>query len=419
MTAPVRAIGACRACGNENLVPLLDLGEQHLTGVFPREPHAAITRGPLALVKCHEPGDGEACGLVQLHHSYAQTELYGEEYGYRSSLNSSMVRHLGEIVGRIGETVRLSAGDIVLDIGSNDGTLLRAYPSRGLTLVGIDPLSARFGATYPAESVRIAAFFSGHVFRRHFGSRKAKVITAVAMLYDLEDPLGTMRELAEVLADDGVCVLEQSYLPAMLSRNAYDTICHEHLEYYAMRQIAWLSRRAGLKIVDVERNDVNGGSFAVTLAHARAPGRVASEAVAELVAEERAAGIEGLACYEGFSRRVERHRDVLRERLDGIRRAGRKILGYGASTKGNVLLQYCGITPHDVPYIAEVNGDKFGRVTPGTWIPIISEAEAHAMAPDVFLVLPWHFRENLMAREAAFLAAGKTMLFPLPVVEEV
>lgn len=417
MSSGPRAVTACRACGNASLVPVLDLGDQFLTGVFPRHAQAPITRGPLQLVKCH--GDAaEACGLVQLRHSYAPDELYGEGYGYRSSLNASMAEHLTRKVAAICDTVRLSAGDIVCDIGSNDGTLLRAYPSRGLTLVGIDPLSAKFGATYPAGSERIAAFFSAATFRRHFGGRKAKVITAIAMFYDLEDPLGTMREIADVLADDGLCVLEQSYLPTMLRVNAYDTVCHEHLEYYAMTQMAWLAGRAGLKVVGVERNEVNGGSFSVALAHARAPDPAADDATAALVAEERAAGIDDLACYEAFRRRVERHRDELRERLDKIRAEGRTVLGYGASTKGNVILQYCGLTARELPCIAEVNHDKFGCVTPGTWIPIVSEAEAHAMAPDVFLVLPWHFRENLVAREARFLAAGKRMLFPLPVVEE-
>jgi hypothetical protein len=210
---------------------------------------------------------------------------------------------------------------------------------------------------------------------------------------------------------------EQSYMPAMLRVNAYDTICHEHLEYYGLSQIKWMADRAGLKILDVEINDVNGGSFAVTVAKASSPHRADEPKFNTVLNDEKRLGLDTPAPYAVFAERVFEHREKLRATLDRLRNEGKKVLGYGASTKGNVILQFCGIGPEQIPAIAEVNADKFGAFTPGTDIPIISEADAHAMRPDCFLVLPWHFRENLLAREAKYLSEGGRMLFPLPEIE--
>ena len=205
----------------------------------------------------------------------------------------------------------------------------------------------------------------------------------------------------------------------MLRANAYDTICHEHVEYYALAQIKWLADKASLTILDVERNDVNGGSFAVTLGRA---GRLAPECrarVTRLLSEERRSGFDSLRPFKEFRDRVMAHKRELPERLHAIRARGESVLGYGASTKGNVILQFTDIDRALLPAIAEVNADKFGCVTPGTWIPIISETEARARKPDYFLVFPWHFRSGLIEREAAFLAAGGKLMFPLPSIEVV
>jgi hypothetical protein len=411
-------ITRCRMCANPDLVSILHLGDQHLTGVFPRSREQTPTRGPLELVKCHAPESDSACGLVQLRQSYNLEEMYGNDYGYRSALNQSMVRHLRAKVAGLRSRIALQRGDVVLDIGSNDGTTLSCYPAdAGLTLVGIDPTSEKFSDYYRPDILRIAEFFSAAAFHRACPGRRARIVTSIAMFYDLEAPLAFMREVAGILAQDGIWHFEQSYLPLMLSQNAYDTVCHEHREYYALRQIQWMADRAGLKIIDVETNDVNGGSFAVTVARKDSGMQANESAVDRLLQAEDADGLQNLSRYADFAQRVLAHRDQLLSLLASIRAEGKSVLGYGASTKGNVILQFCGITADTLPAIAEVNQDKVGAFTPGTLIPIIAEVEARARKPDYFLVLPWHFRKNLLEREAAFLQAGGKMIFPLPQIE--
>jgi SAM-dependent methyltransferase len=355
------------------------------------------------------------CGLVQLMHSYNQSELYGDHYGYRSSLNASMVQHLQLKAASLDAIALPQTGDVVLDIGSNDGTFLGCYPRRGQSFVGFDPCASQFA--YRSDIAAVPKFFSATEYDTVTGGQKARIITSIAMFYDLEQPLDFVRQVADTLADDGIWHLEQSYLPAMLEACAYDTICHEHLEYYGLRQIKWMAEQADLKILQVARNDVNGGSFALTLSKQLAPYPQETTEIMEMLKYEEDLGLDTLAPYRTFRERVMRHRDDLISAVTQVRHSGLMLLGYGASTKGNVLLQYCNLTSKDLLAIAEVNEDKFGCYTPGTKIPIISEAEARRMRPDVFLVLPWHFRRNIVSREQAFLAGGGTLLFPLPQVE--
>ena len=408
-------IAACRCCGNTKLESILSLGNQELTGVFPRSAGETVTSGPLEVVKCF---GAEACGLVQLRHTYDSSEMYGDNYGYRSGLNQTMVRHLGSTVGAILEKYPVADGAIVLDIGSNDGTLLSFMPKRAKR-VGMDPTIVKYGEYYQPGIHAIPQFFSAATFREHHGEQRAQIITSIAMFYDLEDPLAFVRDIAAVLSPTGVWYFEQSYLPTMLSQNAYDTICHEHLEYYALRQVQWMMARCGLRVIDVQLNDVNGGSFSVTACHDGAPLSANREAIDAIEAQERSDKLDSLEPYAAFRARVAAHRDELKSVIAGIRSRGGSILGYGASTKGNVILQYCGLTTADIPAIAEVNPDKFGAYTPGTHIPIISESDAHARNPDYFLVMPWHFRENLIQREAAYLGQGGKMIFPLPEISVV
>jgi C-methyltransferase C-terminal domain/Putative zinc binding domain/Methyltransferase domain len=383
-----RKIEKCRICGNTHLRRVLDLGEQMLTGVFPRDKNAKVTIGPLRLVKCG--GDDDVCGLLQLEHSYDSHEMYGENYGYRSGLNPSMVAHLNDKVQRIRSLVSLEEGDLVVDIGSNDGTTLRAYPFPGLVLIGFDPTGMKFRKHYPAHIRLIPELFSSALFRAHFSSKKAKVITSLAMFYDLEDPVAFMSEIHEVLADDGVWVLEQSYMPTMLETNSYDTVCHEHLEFYALRQIKWMADRVGFKILDVEFNDVNGGSFSVTVAKSFGDGST-TPAVQKVLDEERVKRLDTLSPYEAFAERVVKTKIELMTFIESAHAEGKMVAALGASTKGNVLLQYCGLTEKDIAFVGEVNTDKFGCYTPGTWIPIIPEEELLAKKPDYLIVMPWHF----------------------------
>lgn len=391
---------------------LLDLGEQYLTGVFPKTRDAAITKGPLELVLC------KACGLVQLRHSYEADEMYGQHYGYRSSLNHSMVQHLQTKAEALKQLVPVTTGDYVLDIGSNDGATLSFYPPNAATLCGMDPSAEKFRHYYRPDIRLVVDFFSAERFRRAFGEQaRPRIITSIAMFYDLEAPQEFVHDIAAILHPQGVWHFEQSYLPLMLQANAYDTICHEHLEYYGLAQVKRMLDNAGLEILDVERNAINGGSFAVTAAHRGSGLPRREEAVAALLAAEAAAGYGEAQTYASFAQAVTEHRQALCDLLRGLKAAGKTVLGYGASTKGNVILQYCGLTADLIAAIAEVNESKYGCFTPGSNIPIVSEAEARAMRPDYFLVLPWHFRDNIIAREQAFLAGGGKLIFPLPTLE--
>lgn len=406
-----KKIEKCRICGNTQLVRVLDLGEQMLTGVFPREKNARVTTGPLRLVKC--TGSDEACGLVQMEHSYDLSEMYGENYGYRSGLNASMVAHLHGKVRKILNQVELRAGDLVVDIGSNDSTTLQAYPSVGPLLVGIDPTGVKFHSYYPEHIALIPDFFSAALLKERFPGKKARIVTSFSMFYDLENPMAFMQEVHEVLADDGVWVFEQSYMPTMIETNSYDTVCHEHLEFYALRQIKWMADRVGFKIIDVEFNDVNGGSFSMTVAKALGNEAVLP-AVQKILDDERQKGFDTLVPYQAFA---ERAANAKRDLLAFIRAAhaeGKTVAALGASTKGNVLLQYCGMTENEISFVGEVNAEKFGCFTPGTWIPIIPETELLAREPDYVVVLPWHFRRFFVENKKF---SGMNLVFPLPQIE--
>lgn len=405
-----RKIERCRICGNPSLELVLDLGEQVLTGVFPRAPDPAITRGPLQLVKCIGAG---TCGLLQLAHTFDLGEMYGENYGYRSGLNPSMVAHLHAKVEKIMEMIDLKPGDLVVDIGSNDGTTLGAYPE-WLSLVGIDPTSAKFKEFFPSHAKLIPDFFTAGLLLSHFPSQKAKVVTSFSMFYDLDSPMSFMRDVYDVLADDGLWVFEQSYMPAMLEANSYDTVCHEHLEYYALEQVEWMAERVGFKLIDVQFNDVNGGSFSVIAAKANADGHATSDAVRAVILSERDSGLSTLTPFLRFAERTAASRNALREFLHKARADGKTVAALGASTKGNVILQYCDIGADDLIAIGEVNPDKFGHVTPGTWIGIVPEAEILALHPDFLIVLPWHFRSFFQGSEVL---ADQRLVFPLPNLE--
>ena len=310
----------------------------------------------------------------------------------------------------------LSQGDLVLDIGSNDCTLLKFY-SDDLFRVGIDPTIEKFKKLYPPQIRGISDLFPSQRLGPLIGDKKAKIVTSIAMFYDLESPQQFVREIHRLLADNGVWILEQSYFLSVLECAAYDVICHEHVEYYCLRQIKWLSDRLGFKIVDLQLNDVNGGSFCITLAKSEAPYPECTQLVRETLSRENDKDLASDYPYQAFKSKVASHRLKILEFLQHARAKGDKIIGYGASTKGNVILQHCGITPDLLPSIAEVNPDKFGCFTPATGIPIIPEEQARKARPDYFFVLPWHFKDNIIERERAFLEAGGKLVFPLPELE--
>ncbi len=404
-----RPLGACRLSGSSHLVSVLSLGQQALTGVFPKTPGQQVTSGPLEIVWCPDSG------LLQLAHSYDAAEMYGDNYGYRSGLNQSMVRHLTQKIEMLERTAGLASGDTVLDIGSNDATSLKAYSKPGLKRVGMDPTGVKFSKYYTGDMRLVPEFFSAEAYLKV--AQKAKIVTSIAMFYDLEKPVDFACQVAEVLASDGIWHLEQSYMPSMLRTCSYDTICHEHLEYYSLDVLRKIIEAANMRVASVKMNSVNGGSFAVSAVHKKSPIVSDAPTIDWLLGQEDRMGLNTSRPYRDFEERVYRHRNDLTRLLKGLRASGRRILGYGASTKGNVVLQFCGIGPDLVEAIAEVNPDKFGSVTPGTNIPIIAESEARAMKPDYFLVLPWHFKDGIIQREQEFLASGGKMIFPFPEIE--
>jgi SAM-dependent methyltransferase len=401
---------SCRLCGSADFLTVLDLGHQALTGVFPASAEERVSKGPLELVWC------SSCTLLQLAHSYEPTEMYGDNYGYRSGLNRSMLQHLARKARGLEVLVGLSPGDVVLDIGSNDGTLLAAYATNPLRRIGIDPIAMRFADYYPADAEIVADFFSVPRFRE-VSDVHARIITSIAMFYDVEDPVAFARDVGDCLAPDGVWHFEQSYMPSMLRSTAYDTVCHEHIEYYSLATVRRILDEAGLELIDVRFNRVNGGSFAVTAAHVGSPFEPSRVLIDWFVAQEERISLETPGPFRRFEERVFQHRTDLTQLITTLRSAGASVMGYGASTKGNVLLQFCGFGPAQIEAIAEVNEEKFGRVTPGTGIPIVSEDEFRARQPDYLLVFPWHFRDGFLEREEEYLKCGGRLIFPLPEIE--
>ena len=406
------SITQCRVCRSTDLSTVLDFGTTAFTGVFPASRDENVDLGRLTLVVC------TSCGLAQLADSFPMDVLYGDNYGYRSGLNKSMLQHLSRTARRLETRVELTAGDVVLDIGANDGSLLRSYSTPNLVRVGIDPTIAKFEEYYDDSTIRVPNFFSAAAFDA-VCEKRARVVTSIAMFYDLEDPVAFARDIHHVLADDGLWHFEQSYMPWMLRSGAYDTICHEHLEYYSLTTIKRILDEAGFVIVDVATNAVNGGSISVTAAKVNGSWTTQSIIPEWLLAEERRNKVHELETWARFAETVRARQTDLFELLTALRASGKSIMGLGASTKGNVLLQTTGIGTDLVSAIGDVNPYKYGRFMPGTLIPIMSEEDVLAAEPDYLLILPWHFRETFMVKLEPFLARGGRLIFPLPDIEVV
>lgn len=403
-------ISKCRISQSTNLINVLSLGEQSLTGVFPKSTDEKITKGPLDLVWCPDSG------LLQLKQSYNLDEMYGDNYGYRSGLNASMVKHLTHKIRTLEKLVNLTKEDLVIDIGSNDATSLKAYLGNHKK-VGIDPTGTKFREFYTENIELIPEFFSADTFRKHIKTQKAKIVTSIAMFYDLESPIDFVNDIADILDNEGIWHFEQSYMPSMLRTNSYDTICHEHLEFYSFKVVKSILERCNLRVLDVQMNNINGGSFAITACKENASFKSNLPVINWMLRQEEDMGLDTPKPYRDFEERVFKHRKNLLDLIESLVNDGKKIIGYGASTKGNVLLQFCNLTSEHIPFIAEVNEQKFGSFTPGTNIPIISEKEARAMKPDYFFVLPWHFKASILDRENEYMERGGKFIFPLPEIE--
>jgi len=408
----------CRICGCPSLKKVIDLGEQYLQGSFvkPGLPTPPMRRIATQLLRCDPEAHERACGLLQTSVSVPPEVLYSS-YWYRSGTNRTMTDHLGDIAR---EAVRRSGKEraVALDIGCNDGTLLRALPA-SFRKIGVDPSDVAAGNA-PGGFELVNDFFPSSALRSRLGDSKCDIITSIAMFYDLEAPVDFVRNLKAHLAPDGIWIFEMSYMPSMLEMNSYDTICHEHLEYYSLAVIERLMRTCEMKLVDVAFNDINGGSVRCTATHADCYRHTSTEGQRALGAvrqREFELELDTDKPYRHFQERIDRHKRALGDLVRRLRREGKTIHIYGASTKGNTILQWCGIDSSLIPFAADRNPEKSGARTLGTDIAIISEAESRAMRPDYYLVLPWHFRREFVEREADILAKGTRFIFPLPEIE--
>lgn len=385
---------SCRV-DSQPLRDLFSLGDLPLSGFC--RPGATTPVYPLALAV------GVESRLVQLRHTVAPDAMY-RNYWYRSSTNETMVRHLHALAEDASERAGLATGDCVLDIGSNDGTLLSSY-DKHVWRIGFDP--SNVPVLHNSHDIRINDYFNAA--RYPFPNRKAKIVTTIAMLYDIEDIVGFCEQVRKVMARDGLWVAEQHWIGDMIQTNDYSVICAEHLLYFSLTSLKAVLDRAGLMVEDVSMNATNGGSFRVYIRRKQV-GYIESAAVAHLIARERALNLDG------FIDRVKANRAATLALLMRLKAEGKTVIGCGASTKFNTVLSYCGITPDLLPVIMDRNPDKAGLVTAGTNIPIVTEDSGRAMQPDYMLVGPYHFLDSIRQRERAFVNRGGRfiVLFPEP-----
>lgn len=412
----MRSIAVCRACGVADLTPLLSLGELHISNFIDNLEQDTLSKAPLELVLCDIASGG--CGLLQLRHTVPQDQLY-RNYWYRSGMNRTMTEELRHIAATLESLVQFKDGDFIIDIGANDGTLLRSFTFPGLNLVGFEP--AKNLAVYNREGTTkiFDDFFNFDTWQSGFGDHKAKAITAIAMFYDLDDPNAFLRDIVRSLDEEGIFIVQMAYLPSVLERNAFDGICHEHLAYYSLTSFEKLLQRNNLEIFDAELRDINEGSvrFYIRRKNGGRGFRVPSTAPRRLDYlrnYEKKSALHSREAYDEFVRRVYDIRNKVTSFIQGEVERGKKVYVYGASTKGNTLLQFFALDDALITAAAERNPAKWGKKTVGTNIPIISEEEARAARPDYFLVLPWHFLKEFREREAEYLARGGKFIVPLP-----
>lgn len=402
----ITTITNCRICNNNNLTDVIDLGEQIITSRFPTYGDNTTPKTPIVLCHCSQ------CGLLQMRQTTNPSELYEYEYGYRSGLNNTMREHLKQYQAEILGKITPKTGDIVIDIGSNDATMLK-YWSSEFRRIGVDPTGAQFKQYYCDGVELISDYFTAENMHGVVEKGSVIAISSISMFYDLPDPVKFARDIYELLSENGIWTCEQSYLLTMLKRNSIDTICHEHLEYYALTQVKEIADRVGFNIIDVSFNDCNGGSFRVYFAKKTSSIYEISPKIEKILQEEREYGIMSSDLYKKFMKKCTNEVERLKNFIETANKNNKRVYIYGASTKGNCLLQFAEIGEQHIKYAVERNPAKIGKMT-STGIEIISEETMRANPPEYLLVLPWHFREEIIAREHEFLENGGQFIFPFP-----
>jgi hypothetical protein len=395
----------CRNCNSKNLSTLFSLGKISFTGKFSKK-GKEIPKGELKLIMCN------ICKLVQLGNKFNLKYLYGPDYGYRSGINQTMKNHLKTIVTNISKKVKLKKNDLVLDIASNDATLLNFYPKNVISF-GIDPLVKKYIKEYKKINYKISDFFSLNKIRKKT-KKKFKIITALSVFYDLEKPNLFLSEVKKLLDNRGLFILEFADLASILKNKMFDTICHEHLEYYSSSVLINMCKKNGLKVINILSNDINGSSKQFFIAHEQSSYKINTNLISRILKEEKRMKISSKGTMINFFKQIKNIKIKLINYLKKIKKNNQIIHGYGASTKGNVLLQYFGIDKKFLDFIAERNPNKFNLYTPGTKIKIISEVRSRQKKPNYYLVLPWHFRKEILIREKKSKKSGIKFIFPLP-----
>lgn len=417
MSLKIKPIKYCRSCKSKDLQIILSSNKQSLSDFLDIKDNRKILKFPLDIVLCKN------CCLVQLETSTPPQLLYTERYGYRSGMNQTMKNELADVVENVEKIISLNEKDLVIDIGCNDGTLLSLYKNKRLMHVGFDPVPTF--KKYFSESMKnakvssyklITDYFHQEAFIREFRDQQVKVITAISMFYDLEDPNKFLKDINKCLSDAGLFVIQQNYLVGMFKQNAFDNIVHEHLEYYTLGSLEYLLKKHNLEVFDVSERDINGGSFRTYIRKegSKVGGDFINKKVSEMRDNEQKMGLNKERVYRLFSKRVDAIRKKIYEFIKKEANKGKLIYAYGASTRGSTLLQACNLDNKLIKAAIERNPEKWGKKMAALGIPIISEDQARKDHPDYYLVLPWFFKEEFIKREKDYLSSGGKMIFPLP-----
>ncbi len=392
-------INECRSCTG-SLTEIINLGSIYQNNFVDEQ--SKLIKSPLSLAKCNN------CGLVQLHDEFDMDSLY-RQYWYKSSLNKSMIVALQDIISNIESRINLNDNDVVVDIGANDGTLLSLYSNKKLKRIAFDPALNLKEELQKNCEYMINDYFNSSTYPIE---KKAKVITSIAMFYDLPDPNKFIEDIKLILDEDGIWIVQFTDLLSMLKINAFDNICHEHLEYYSFEVIKNILENHNLEIFDVSNNNVNGGSIRIYVSNKNK--FKVKDSVQDMLKLEKDYLDSFINPFEAFKKRTEFIKSFVKDFIVQEKNKGKKIFVLGASTKGNTLLQYFNIDNTLIDYCAEVNKDKFGLKTVGTNIPIISEEDALKMNPDYFLILPWHFLDTFKKNFKSYLNNGGKFIVPCP-----
>lgn len=407
----VKNIVCCRICNDSNLTPVISLGEQYITSRFTNYGDWNIPKTSIDLCVCMN------CRLLQLLQTTSGYEMYEHEYGYRSGISNTMRTHLLNYQQEIVSLVDLQYNDVIVDIGSNDCTMLNYYPDF-VKKIGVDPTGKQFQEYYKNAEL-LPTYFTLENFSNKFGNTNCKIVSSISMFYDLPNPVQFAKDIFAILDDDGIWTCEQSYLPSMLKSNSIDTICHEHLEYYALKQIKLIADLAGFKIFKISFNDCNGGSFRIYFSKKENTKYTeCKQDIERILQEEKEYGLEDNSVFKKFMNNCNNQISKLKHFIDVVNKNEKKVYVYGASTKGNCLLQYANLGENELPLAVERNPNKIGKMT-NTGIRIIGEEEMRSSPPDFLLVLPWHFKNEIISRENNFLQNGGQLIFPFPTFDVV